>query len=46
MTLFIQLGIIGRVQVSQEGLKLNGTYPSLGYAADVNILGESGHKNN
>jgi len=34
---------ISRVQVSQEGLKLNGTYQLLVYADDVNILGASVH---
>jgi len=32
---------IGRVQVNQDGLKLNGTHQLLAYADDVNILGES-----
>jgi len=30
---------IRRVQVNQDGLKLNGTHPLLAYADDVNILG-------
>jgi len=34
---------IRRVQVIQDGLKLNGTYPILVYAGDVNILGGSVH---
>jgi hypothetical protein len=34
---------IRRVQVNQEGLKLNGTYRLLVYAVDVNILGGSVH---
>jgi len=32
---------IRRVQVNQNGLKLNGTHQLLAYADDVNILGES-----
>ena len=32
-----------RVQVNQDGLKLNGTHQLLVYAADVNILGGSVH---
>ena len=31
------------VQVSQDGLKLNGTHQLLAYADDVNILGGSVH---
>jgi hypothetical protein len=34
---------IMRVQVNQEGLKLNGTYQLFVYADDVNILGGSLH---
>jgi len=34
---------IRRVQVSQDGLKLNGTYQHLVYADDVNILGGNIH---
>ena len=34
---------IRRVQVNQDGLKLNGTHQILAYANDVNILGESTH---
>jgi hypothetical protein len=34
---------IKRVQVNQDGLKLNGTHQLLAYADDVNILGESVH---
>jgi enhancing lycopene biosynthesis protein 2 len=32
---------IGRVQETQEGLKLYGTHRLLAYADDVNILGEN-----
>ena len=34
---------IRRVQVNQDGFKLNGTHQLLVYADDVNILGESIH---
>ena len=34
---------IKRVQVNQDGLKLNGTHQLLAYADDVNILGGSAH---
>ena len=34
---------IRRVQVNQDGLKLNGTHQLKAYADDVNILGESIH---
>ena len=34
---------IRRVQVNQDGLKLNGTHHLLAYADDVNILGGSMH---
>ena len=34
---------IKRVQVNQDGLKLNGTHQFLAYADDVNILGGSIH---
>ena len=32
-----------RVQVNQDGLKLNGTHQLLAYANDVNIVGGSIH---
>ena len=35
--------VIKRVQVNQDGLKLNGTHQLLAYANDVNILGGSVH---
>jgi len=34
---------IGRVQVNQDGLKLNGIHQLLVYAYDVNMLGGSIH---
>ena len=34
---------IKRVQVNQDGLKLNGTHQLLAYADDVNVLGGSLH---
>ena len=34
---------IRRVQVNQDGLKLNGTHQLLAYADDVNMLGGSIH---
>ena len=34
---------IRRVQVNQDGLKLNGTHQLLAYADDVNMLGGSVH---
>jgi len=34
---------IGRVQVNQDGLKLNGPHQLLAYANDVNIVGGSIH---
>ena len=34
---------IKRVQVNQDGLKLNGTHQLLAYADNVNILGGSAH---
>jgi hypothetical protein len=38
---FVLEWAIRRVQVSQDGLKLNGTHQLLAYADDVNILGGS-----
>jgi len=35
--------VIKRVQVNQDGLKLNGTHQVLAYADDVNTLGGSIH---
>ena len=35
--------VIRRVQVKQDGLKLNGTHQLVAYADDVNILGGSVH---
>ena len=37
--LYYKIYAIRRVQVSQDGLKLNGTQQFLVYADDVNILG-------
>ena len=34
---------IRRVQVNQDGLKINGTHPLLAYVDDVNILRRSVH---
>jgi len=34
---------IRRIQVNQDGFKLNGTHPVLVYADNVNILGGSAH---
>ena len=34
---------IRRVQVNQDGLKLNGTHQLLAYADDVNVVGGSIH---
>ena len=38
---FVLVCAIRRVQVNQDGLKLNGTHQLLAYADDVNILGGS-----
>jgi len=40
---FVLEYVIRRVQVNQDGLKLNGTQQLLAYADDVNILGGSIH---
>ena len=40
---FVLAYAIRRVQVNQDGLKLNGTHHLLAYADDVNILGVSVH---
>jgi hypothetical protein len=40
---FVLECIIRRVQVNQDGLKLNGTHQLLAYADDGNILGGSIH---
>jgi hypothetical protein len=40
---FVLEYVIRRVQVKQDGLKLNGTHQHVAYAGDVNILGESVH---
>ena len=37
---------IKRIEVTQEGLKLNGTHQLLVYVDDVNILGGSVHTKN
>jgi len=34
---------IRRVQINQDGLKLNGTHQIVGYADDVNIMGGNVH---
>ena len=43
MYVCIYVYAIRRVQVNQDGLKLNGTHHLLAYADDANILGESIH---
>ena len=40
---FALVSAISRVQVNQDGLKLNGTHQLLAYADDVNILGGGIH---
>jgi len=40
---FALVYVIRRVQVNQNGLKLNSTHQFLAYADDVNILGRSIH---
>jgi len=40
---FASKSAIRRVQVNQNGLKLNGTHQLVVYADDVNILGGSIH---
>jgi hypothetical protein len=40
ITFFLDYGI-RRVQVNQDGLKVNGTHQLVMYADDVNILGRS-----
>jgi preprotein translocase subunit YajC len=41
LVIFVSAYFITRVQVNQDGLKLNGTHQFLVYADDVNILGGS-----
>jgi len=41
--IFVLVYAIRRVQVNQDGLKLNGTHQLLAYSDDVNILGGSIH---
>ena len=38
---FVLKYAIRRVQINQDGLKLDGIYQHLVYAADVNIMGRS-----
>jgi len=33
--------VISRVQINQDGLKLNGTYQHLVYGVKINVLGRS-----